>query len=179
MSNFLQKVFLLEILKGMALTLKSMFSKPVTVMYPFEKKEPKLGFRGLHALATKDDGSIRCVGCGLCAAICPSQCISIFTSEGSGHEKVVDRYEVDTLRCLFCGLCVEACPYKAIVLTDIYEYSGYTKEEFIYTKERLVKNWNDFVASGKADKYFERFWRPQVEDFTGSENQAVFKGKKS
>src|SRR5512134_2789669 len=121
-----RKIFMTEILKGMALTLKMMFTHAVTRQYPEEKRPAKQGFRGLHAL-TKDPvtGEARCVGCGLCAAICPSQCIHIFTTDSPDHKKIVERYEVDVLRCLFCGFCVEACPYSAVALTEHYEYSAY------------------------------------------------------
>lgn len=44
-----------------------------------------------------------CIGCGLCAANCPQQCIR----EGTP-------YEIDQSHCLHCGLCAENCPAGAI-----------------------------------------------------------------
>ena len=49
------KVFLIEILKGMALTLKMMFTHAVTRQYPEEKRDPFPGFRGRHAFARDPD----------------------------------------------------------------------------------------------------------------------------
>ncbi len=165
-TEFIKKVFFLEILKGMALTLRNLFTPAVTRQYPKERREPFPGSRGLHALVRDaETGNAKCVGCGLCAAICPSQCIHIYTSEGDDHKKVVDRYEVDVLRCVFCALCVEACPYGAVALTEHYEYSGYTREEFYYTKERLLANWDKYMTGDKGRVYFEKFWRPKTEDF--------------
>ena len=130
-TEFIKKVFFIEILQGLGLTLKHLFSPSVTRQYPREQREPFPGSRALHALVRDaETGKERCVGCGLCAAMCPSQCIHIYTSEGPDHEKIVDRYEVEVLRCMFCALCVEACPYAALVLTDHFEYSGYTRSEF-------------------------------------------------
>ncbi|MDX9714025.1 MAG: NADH-quinone oxidoreductase subunit NuoI [Dissulfurispiraceae bacterium] len=171
LKKIIKKVFMLEILKGMALTFRALFKRPVTRQYPRHKREPFGGFRGLHALVRRPDGDAVCVGCGLCAAVCPSKCIKIHTSIGPDHKKVVNRYEVEVLRCLYCALCVEACPYKAVVLTDIYEYSGFTREEFYMTKDKLLANWDRFADSRKKS-YFANFWRPLLSDFKSGKDQA-------
>lgn len=169
-NELIKKIFFIEILKGLALTFKHWVTPSVTRQYPKEKREPVPGARGLHALVRNPaTGAEKCVGCGLCAAMCPSQCIYIYTSEGDDHKKVVDRYEIDVLRCLFCGFCVEACPYGAVVLTDFYEYSGYTREEFYYTKDRLLENWDKYMAGSKGLDYLDRFWRPKAKDFAAPE----------
>ena len=46
----------------------------------------------------------RCIGCGICAANCPQQCIS----EGTP-------YVIAQEHCLHCGLCHENCPAGAVV----------------------------------------------------------------
>lgn len=165
-NEFIKKVFFIEIIQGLALTFKHMVTPSVTRQYPVEKREPYPGSRGLHALVRDPEtGKEKCVGCGLCAAMCPSQCIYIYTSEGDDHKKVVDRYEVEVLRCVFCGFCVEACPFGAISLSDHFEYSGFTREEFYYKKERLLENWDKYMAGEKGKIYFEKFWRPRAVDF--------------
>jgi len=173
-----KKFLLLEILKGMALTLKMLFSHAVTRQYPEEKRPVQPGFRGLHALPRRPDGTARCVGCGLCAAVCPSKCIKVYTSEGPDNTKIVDRYEVEVLRCIYCGLCYEACPYMAIMLSENYEYSVYSRQDLFMTKEKLMENWDAYMAGDKDYEFYTKFWRPKTEDFTGSENQAVFKGRR-
>jgi len=170
--EFTKKIFFIEILKGLALTLKHLFSHAVTRQYPKEKREPFPGSRGLHALVRDEEtGKQRCVGCGLCAAMCPSQCIYIYTSEGEDHKKVVDRYEIDVLRCVFCAFCVEACPFKAVALTGHYEYSDYNRDALYYTKERLLENWDKYMAGKKAKEYFKWFFHPISEDFRIPENK--------
>lgn len=172
--TLIKKLFFTEILKGLKLTFKTMLTPPVTRRYPLEKRPVSPGFRGLHALAKNEEGNLKCVGCGLCGAYCPSKCIHIYTSEGEDNKKVVDRYEIDILRCVFCGFCVEACPFGAITLSEHYEYSGYTREEFYMTKEKLLDNWDKYFAGKKGIDYFENFWRPRTSDFGSYEGQAEF-----
>ncbi|RMD57577.1 MAG: NADH-quinone oxidoreductase subunit NuoI [Nitrospirae bacterium] len=166
--GLLRTIFFVEILEGMSLTLRRLFSKPVTIQYPDEKKPPVPGFRGLHALAKFPSGRLKCVGCGLCAAYCPSKCIHIYTSEGGPNTKIVDRYEIDLSRCIFCGFCVEACPYGAIVMTEKYIYPERDRNKFYYTKDMLLENWDKYFSAEKAEEYYEHFWRPKIRDFSKS-----------
>jgi len=168
-------IFFVEILKGLAFTLKTLlFTKPVTRRYPKVPVLAQPGFRGLHALAKNAEGKLKCVGCGLCGAYCPSKCIHIYTVEGEDHAKVVDRYEVDVLRCIFCGFCVEACPFGAITLSEHYEYSNYSRDDFYMTKDKLLANWDKYFAGPKGERYFKDFWLPKAENFSGAEGQAMF-----
>ena len=172
--KFLRTIFFVEILKGMAVTFRTLFTPPVTRRYPKVKVPAKPGFRGLHALAKNAEGKLKCVGCGLCGAYCPSKCIYIYTSEGEDHNKVVDRYEIDILRCVFCGFCVEACPFGAITLSEHYEYSNSSRKDFYMTKDMLLENWDKYFAGPKGERYFRDFWQPKSANFTGWEGQAMF-----
>ncbi len=172
--KFLRTVFFVEILKGLGVTFRTLFTPPVTRRYPKVKVPAKPGFRGLHALAKNADGKLKCVGCGLCGAYCPSKCIYIYTVEGEDHNKVVDRYEIDVLRCIFCGFCVEACPFGAITLSEHYEYSNSSRQAFYMTKDKLLENWDKYFAGPKGERYFRDFWQPKSGNFTGREDQAMF-----
>jgi len=170
--KFLKTITFIEIFKGMALTLKTMLTPAVTIQYPKERRKIAPGFRGQHALA-KDAGRAKCVGCGLCATICPSQCIKITRAKGK-----VEKYEIELLRCIYCGFCVEACPYGAISLTENYEYSSYNKDDLYMTKEKLLSTWDKYMPGDKGELYYRKFWRPFSEDFGTPQGQASYRGKK-
>ena len=138
--KFIKTITFWEILKGMKLTFSTMLTKPVTKLYPIERPVIPPVFRGLHAMRRHPDGTEMCIACGLCAAYCPTGCIKIKTSEGPGHKKNLDSYEIELLKCLFCGYCVEACPVRALTMTQEYELASYSKEKLLYTREMLLAN---------------------------------------
>ncbi len=138
--KLLTKLFLIEIMQGLALTLRTMFKAPVTRQYPNYKRKPFPGSRGLHAMNRDETGQKeKCIGCGLCEAVCPSRAITVVTTEGPNHEKLVNSYELDLLRCVFCGFCIDACPVSAIVMTPEFELACYARKDAFYNKERLVE----------------------------------------
>jgi len=155
-------IFLTEIAKGLALTLRKLFSRPVTVQYPEEKKPLAPGFRGRHALVRDPEtGRERCIGCLRCAKVCPSRCIYIETErDPETRRMVVKRYEIEALRCVFCGYCEEVCPVNALVLTEFYEYAGESREELYFDKQRLLQNWDEFIVTQKRP-YFNPYWKPR------------------
>lgn len=171
----MKKITFWEILKGMRLTLSNLPpSKAVTREYPEEPFYAMPGFRGLHALVRDPEtGREKCIACGLCAAICPSKCIHIHTAEDAQGKKIAEEYEVEVLRCLFCSMCVEACPVGAVVLTEHYEYSDYTREAFWYNKERLLENWDKYMAGDKGLIYLNKHWHPREVNYMAYEGQPV------
>ena len=70
--KLVKSLFLLEILKGLSITGKKLFSKSITVQYPDEKTPQSSRFRGLHALRKYPNGEERCIACKLCEAVCPA-----------------------------------------------------------------------------------------------------------
>ena len=59
-------LLLSELLSGLALTLRYMFQRSVTVNYPYEKGPLSPRFRGEHALRRYPNGEERCIACKLC-----------------------------------------------------------------------------------------------------------------
>lgn len=144
-----QTLFLSDLVRGLALTLKVFFEPKVTINYPFEKAPLSPRFRGEHALRRYPSGEERCIACKLCEAICPAQAITIETEEREDGSRRTVRYDIDMTKCIYCGLCQEACPVDAIVETQNFEYSVECREELLYDKEKLLANgdrWEPSIA---------------------------------
>lgn len=129
---------IMPLIKGLTITLKHMFMKPVTLQYPNERPDVAPNFRGLHALKVSHNNA-KCVACYLCPTVCPAKCITVEAGEDANHDKFAARYEIDMLRCIFCGYCVEACPVDALRMTQTFELANYKREDFIFTKEALLE----------------------------------------
>lgn len=152
MWKVIKRFFLVDIIKGMVLTFKYMFFKTkVTLNYPFEKGRISPRFRGEHALRRYPTGQERCIACKLCEAICPAQAITIVSAEREDGMRYAVRYDIDMTKCIYCGLCQEACPVDAIVQGPNFEFSTQTREELIYTKEKLLENGDKWEPSLAAN----------------------------
>ena len=136
--TFLQRIYILEIVKGLVLTLKQVFRPKFTRQYPEERWNPPASFRGRPVLV-EEDGVERCVACGLCARVCPALAIEVQASETDlPKERYPIKFEINMLRCIFCGFCEEACPEEAIIMSDEYELVFRNTEDAIFGKEKLL-----------------------------------------
>lgn len=135
----------LSMLWGLMIVLKHAFKKPVTIKYPEEQRKLPVRSRGRHYLTKWNDGRERCVGCELCAIVCPSQAIYVKPAANnpekpnSHGERFAEDFQINMLRCIYCGYCEEACPTGAIILSNEFELSAYNREELIYTKDKLTE----------------------------------------
>jgi NADH-quinone oxidoreductase subunit I len=118
-----------------------------TVQYPEEKLPLPEQFRYIPFLVYEigPDGAKkdRCTSCGICAKVCPAQCIWIVRSTNPQTGRPVPdpkEFSIDVDLCMNCGLCAEYCPFDAIKMDHDYEIASYDRmKEHIYHKERLSK----------------------------------------
>ena len=99
---------------------------------------------GRHVLGRYEDGMEKCIGCELCAGVCPAKCIYVRGADNdpdnptSPGERYGFVYEINYLRCIHCDLCVEACPTEAITESKLFEFSFTNRQDAIYTKDELL-----------------------------------------
>ncbi len=137
--GFLEKLYIPEIAKGLALTFKRMFKPNVTMQYPEVKFEPPSSYRGRPVLVKEHDDSERCVACGLCSRVCPALAIEVRAAETEQEkERYPEKFEINMLRCIFCGFCEEVCPEEAIVMSKDYELVFHNRDDAIYGKDKLL-----------------------------------------
>src|SRR5438067_11928975 len=148
-----RSLLLAELISGLALTLRYMFQRPVTVNYPYEKGPLSPRFRGEHVLRRYPNGQERGIACKLCEAICPALAITIEAEPREDGSRRTTRYDIDMTKCIYCGLCAEACPVDAIVEGPNFEFASETREELFYDKAKLLANgdkWEQAIAANLA-----------------------------
>ena len=115
-----------------------LFRKKVTVEYPDEKIQLPPRYRGRIILSRDPDGGERCVGCYLCAAACPVDCISLQATEDETGRRYPEFFRINFSRCIYCGFCEEACPTYAIQLIPDVVLSEYDRTNMVYEKKDLL-----------------------------------------
>ncbi len=115
-----------------------------TVQYPEEQLIQPEEFRYVPFLVydegTQDKKEVRCTSCGICAKVCPPQCIWIVRTNNPQTGKPVPEpaeFYIDMDICMNCGFCAEYCPFDAIKMDHDFAIASYGRN--VYNLEKLLK----------------------------------------
>lgn len=114
----------------------------LTIQYPEEKRLLPERFRYIPMLIwDTQTGEDRCTACGICAKVCPPQCIWIVRDSDAAGKPVTRPAEfyIDAAVCMSCSFCVEFCPFDAIKMNHDYELAVYDRyPQLVYDKAELT-----------------------------------------
>lgn len=114
-----------------------------TVQYPEEQLIQPEEFRFVPFLVydgNEENKEVRCTSCGICAKVCPPQCIWIVRTNDPNTGKPVPQpaeFYVDMDICMNCGFCAEYCPFDAIKMDHEFAIASYDRN--VYNLEKLLK----------------------------------------
>jgi len=114
----------------------------LTVQYPEERRLLPERFRYIPMLIWDTENEIDlCTACGICAKVCPPQCIWIVRDSDDKGKPVTRPAEfyIDAAVCMSCSFCVEFCPFDAIKMNHDYELAAYERyPHLVYDKAELT-----------------------------------------
>ena len=115
-----------------------------TVQYPEEQLILPEEARYIPFLVYNVDSDgkreVLCTSCGICAKVCPPQCIWIVRSNDPVTGRPVPEpteFYIDADICMNCGFCAEYCPFDAIKMDHDFDIASYGRN--IYNMEKLLK----------------------------------------
>jgi NADH-quinone oxidoreductase subunit I len=136
--RFLKNIFLVDLLKGMWLTLKYTPQPAFTFQYPAERRPTAPRFRGVLRLQTEPaTGAQTCIVCDQCAKACPDDLIALGGREPGQKIKILDYFDFN-LSLRFC-MCAEVCPTKPISAhaSEDYELGSYSRDTQILRVDQM------------------------------------------
>jgi len=114
----------------------------LTIQYPEEKRLLPERFRYIPMLIWDTAlGEDRCTACGICAKVCPPQCIWIVRDSDANGKPVARPAEfyIDAAVCMSCSFCVEFCPFDAIKMNHDFELAVFDRyPQLVYDKAELT-----------------------------------------
>ncbi len=144
MTGYIANIFtgIWRLMQGMYITMLNFVRPKLTEQYPENRGRHEYfeRFRALLTMPHDADNHHKCTACSICQNTCPNGTITVLSKMEDDPvtgkpKKVLDRHIYDVGGCIFCELCVRSCPFDAIVFTNSFEHS-------VFTKSTLVKQLN-------------------------------------
>lgn len=114
----------------------------LTIQYPEERRLLPERFRYIPMLLwDTEKGEDRCTACGICAKVCPPQCIWIVRDSDENGKPVTRPAEfyIDAAVCMSCAFCTEFCPFDAIRMNHDFELAVYDRyPHLVYNMAELT-----------------------------------------
>ena len=142
LKEFLIKIFLIDLLKGLWITFKYTLKPKVTIQYPEEVKEPTERFRGIIRLQKDENGIPLCIACKMCNKSCPDHLFEIEGEKDENNKMKATRFDWNMKKCMFCGLCVEACPKDAIKFSKEFKMSSLDKNKIFFKIDQMYEDYD-------------------------------------
>jgi formate hydrogenlyase subunit 6/NADH:ubiquinone oxidoreductase subunit I len=125
----------------------SLFKRPVTEKYPFEKTPAPDRLRGKLQWNPE-----KCTGCCLCNKDCPSNAIELIVLDKKAKRFVME-YHAD--RCTYCAQCVQNCRFECLSMShEQWELAALNKQPFevYYGKEEDIQTVLEKHARAKTSE---------------------------
>ncbi len=147
-----------------------------TIQYPEEKRLLPERFRYIPMLIwDTEKGEDRCTACGICAKVCPPQCIWIVRDSDENGKPITRPAEfyIDAAVCMSCSFCAEFCPFDAIKMDHDYELAVYERyPQLVYDLDELTVP-VEYYAALWPTQYAEEEERRRKEEAEKAAKQAA------
>ncbi len=102
---------------------RSLFKRPVTELYPFERRPAPERLRGQLVF-----DAAKCTGCKICVRDCPAHALEVVVID-KATKRFVMKFRAD--RCTYCAQCVISCNFDALRMShERWELAALTQAPF-------------------------------------------------
>ena len=121
------------------MTLRSLFSKPETIRYPYEEPEHPACMKGLVEFDYTN-----CIHCSICEKCCPTGAISVNKQEQT--------WTINHFACIQCGSCIRECPKSCLTMNPVLVHPSTEKTKVTISKPEPTEEEKAELARKEAEK---------------------------